>query len=51
MTTKEDKLKQGQTMIRAAFRKRIQAQKLWDEAEEDLAKGRALVLEAEGDNG
>ena len=51
MQTKNDKFKQGQTMVKEAFRKRQLAQALWDEAEELICKGRQLIKEAEDERG
>lgn len=47
MMTKEDKQKQAQVMIDNALRKRRFVQDILIEAEQDLAKARALMWEAE----
>lgn len=46
MITKEDKVKQAQVMIDNALRKRRYVRDILIEAEQDLAKARALMREA-----
>ena len=46
MRTKEDKQKQEQVMIDSAMRKRRYVRDILIEAEQDLAKARALMREA-----
>lgn len=47
MTTKPNKKKQAETLVLAAMRKRNMAQRLLEEAEEDLVKSRMLMREVE----
>lgn len=47
MSTKEDKILQGQTIIDNAICKRQLAQALWDEAEQEMAEGKRILAEAE----
>ena len=46
MKTPDDRIKQAQAEINAAFAKRIRARKLWDEAETEIIEARIKMEDA-----